>query len=198
MNAPRRIYGAIVGSILTAVPHIMAADAVSATAWQRFRVRSVETLNALARLENDSAGRDADATVLSFQEFFEPVGDGGLEYTARLRSLAGKRVRLTGYMVREERRYRGLYLLAPHASTAQLAGACVAPDVPPNVVHVHLSADAASSLVPYQPGRMSVVGILEIGPKREADGRNSAVRLRLELPRADGNLVSVPATAAHP
>src|SRR5262245_11188419 len=103
---------------LTLVPALPATDATSAAAWQRLRARSAETLNALARVEIDALEMEPGVVELSFAEFFEPVGEGGLEYTARLRSLAGKRVRLSGYMVREERRHRGLFLLARRSAPA--------------------------------------------------------------------------------
>jgi hypothetical protein len=45
----------------------------------------------------------AGATELNFSEFFvSPVGDRGLMLTEKLRGLDGKRVRILGYIVRQE------------------------------------------------------------------------------------------------
>src|SRR5438067_1692524 len=56
----------------------------------------------------------AGITELKFSEFFvSPVGDRGLELTERLRGLDGERVRLLGYMVRQEAATPGKLLLAP-------------------------------------------------------------------------------------
>jgi hypothetical protein len=174
-------------------PHLWAADAASMAAWQRFRARSAEAIESLSRLEIETPSGDVDTVELSFSEFFEPVGDGGLEYAARLRSLDGKRVRLSGYMLRDARRHRGVFILVPRPATPGSDGTCSAQDVPPNAVHVHLPAGSASSLVPYQPGRIVLSGTLSIGPKREMDGRNSAVRLILETPSE-----VAAASASHP
>ena len=60
-------------------PHLLAADAASTAAWQRFRVQSAETINALSRLEWVTPVQSDDAVELSFAEFFGPIGDRGLE-----------------------------------------------------------------------------------------------------------------------
>src|SRR5688500_58712 len=55
----------------------------------------------------------AGVTELKFSEFFvSPVGPQGLELTHRLSSLDGKRVRMLGYMVRNERGLPGQFLFA--------------------------------------------------------------------------------------
>jgi len=176
--------------VFAASSYLLAADAASIAAWQRFRVRSAEAIESLSRLEIEMPASDTNTAEVSFGEFFEPVGDGGLEYTARLRSLVGKQVRLTGYMLRDTRRHRGMFILVPRPAAPESDGTCSAQDVPPNAVHVHLPAGSESRLVPYQPGRIVLRGTLSIGPKRETDGRNSAVRLLLDAPQMIAATVS--------
>jgi hypothetical protein len=79
-------------------------------AWARFAARAEVALADAG--QNSPAGISADAVQLAFRDFFGPVGDRGLEYSARLRALDGRRVTMTGYMVRDPDRPRGLFILA--------------------------------------------------------------------------------------
>ena len=97
----------------------------------------------------------------------------------KIRALDGHTVRLTGYMVREQVRAPGLFLLAGWPLTVETKGLCAVDTAPPTVVHVLLSS---AQPVPYRPGRLVLTGRLEIGPRPEADGRNSTVRLVLAEP----------------
>src|SRR5262245_25084060 len=90
-----------------------ANDAVTTAAWQRLHGQAQRTLAALGNSSARLPVPDAGVADVSFREFFAPAGDAGLEYSARLRELAGKRVRLVGYMVREPKRQRGVFVLAP-------------------------------------------------------------------------------------
>ena len=55
----------------------------------------------------------AGVAILKFGEFFQmPVGPLGLEPSEKLLALNGKRIRLVGYMVREENPVRPLPVLA--------------------------------------------------------------------------------------
>ncbi len=56
----------------------------------------------------------AGVTELKFNKFFvQPVGDRGLELTDKLLKLDGQRVRILGYMVRQEEATPGKFLFAP-------------------------------------------------------------------------------------
>jgi hypothetical protein len=172
-----------------------ANDAVTIAAWQRLHTRSAETLAEMARQPAVEVKGADDVAEISFQEFLAPAREGGLEYSERLRALAGKRVRLSGYMVREPRRSPGIFILVPRPVTLERNGLCFTEDIPPHAVHVHVAATGAP--VPYVPGRMVLTGVIEIGPRNEVDGRRSAVRLRLNEKEA----VSAPgggAAAASP
>jgi hypothetical protein len=159
---------------------VSAGATQTAMAWQRHVARSHGVLASLNR--PDTSGLPAapvDVTDLAFAEFFAPIGDRGLEYSAKLRALDGQRVRLVGYMIREPERARGLFRVAASPLNVDPTGACAPDQVPPSAVHV-IESSSALRLMPYRPGRLVLVGRIEIGPRVEADGRNSIVRLIVE------------------
>ena len=122
----------------------------------------------------------SDVQELKFSEFFKsPAGPLGLELTDKLRGLAGQRVRLLGFMVRQTRPSPGVAILAPFALATNEFEYGLADDFPPNVVFVDVPrfADLA---VPHTPGPLLLTGTLEIGRREEPDGRVSLVRLRLD------------------
>lgn len=156
-----------------------------ALAWHRYVAQSKLTLathdatSAAAPLPPASDG----VTDFSFAEFYGPVGDRGLEYSEKLRSLAGRRVRLAGYMVREQSPVPGLYRVAGWPIVVETQGLCMSDDTPPNVAYVIVPPGAAPATpAPWRPGRLLLTGTLEFGPRAEADGRNSFVRLLLDAP----------------
>lgn len=161
--------------------------AASQEAWQ---LHAARTHAALASLQQGDApvlpAPAPGVTDLSFAEFFGPIGDRGLEYSARIRALHGHEVRLVGYMVREQEHTPGLLLLAAWPVTVQTKGSCTFDDAPPTVVHafVPVVPGTRPRLLPYRPGRLILQGRLEIGPRPEADGRNSTVRLFLDAASA--------------
>ncbi len=119
-------------------------------------------------------------TELKFSEFFKsPAGRLGLEPTEKLCSLAGKRVRILGFMARQTRPSPGVAILAPFAMATNEYEYGLADDFPPNVVFVEVPryADLA---VPHTPGPLLLTGALEVGRREEADGRVSFVRLKLD------------------
>lgn len=122
----------------------------------------------------------AGVTELRFSEFFRrPAGPLGLELTDTLRNLAGQRVRLLGFMVRQTKPSPGIAILAPFALSTNEYEYGLADDFPPNVVFVEVPrfTDLA---VPHTPGPLVLTGTLELGRREEADGRVSLVRLRLD------------------
>lgn len=164
---------------LAAAPFLQAATDPSTAAWLRFQQRAAEVTYELTTTAAALPVPAADLTLsLAFGAMFEPVGERGLEYTPALRALDGQQVQLTGYMVREERRTAGLFLLAPQP--LRLEGtACVA-DLPPTTVHVVLAKSLATAPVGYRPGRVTVRGVVALGVQSMPDGRNATVRVLLD------------------
>jgi len=128
----------------------------------------------------NSAGSGPDE--LTFREFFAlPVGPRGLEPTERLLALQGRTVRLRGFAAQWTDPPAGLILLAPVPVHLGDEDESFADDLPASTVYVHLSEQATVE-VPARQGRIAVVGRLDVGPKSEADGRVSFVRLWLDAP----------------
>lgn len=116
---------------------------------------------------------------LKFHDMFKlPVGPRGLEPSEKLLSLDGKKVRIVGYMVRDETAPAGLFILTPLPVSIGDEDESFADDMPANAIFVHL-ADASQKAV-YIPGLINLNGILSLGNRDEADGRTSYLRLQLD------------------
>lgn len=135
-------------------------------------------------------------TELKFSEFFrQPIGPRGLEYTAKLRALDGRRIRILGYMVRQATPTEHCFLLANHPITVNEAEYGLCDDLPASAVHVFTTADAPAN-TPFTPGPLLLTGTLRVGNRVETDGRVSAVRLFLDAPSAEQRLAAVQAAEA--
>jgi len=123
----------------------------------------------------------AGVAELNFGDFFvHPAGPRGLEFTQKVKSLAGKRVRILGYMVRQEEQRNGSFLLSPVPVTLhEHDDECFVDDLPAAVVRVFSPAHAGKS-VPHAPNLLLLTGTLSIGFKADADGHPSWVQLRLD------------------
>ncbi len=115
---------------------------------------------------------------LKFNQFFrQPVGPRGLELTETLRALAGRRVRLVGFMVREHEPSRaGGFLLTPYPLTLDEEEFGLCDDLPASVTLVQIP-HRATEVIPHQSGRVIVTGTLSLGAHEEANGRVFLVRL---------------------
>ena len=120
------------------------------------------------------------ATDLKFREFFKlPIGPRGLEPAEKLTSLAGKRVRLIGYMARQETPTPGFFVLSPLPVSLGDEDESLADDLPASVIYVHFTAPENRPL-PYYSGLLRVTGTLSLGAFEESDGHVSSVRLQLD------------------
>jgi hypothetical protein len=124
----------------------------------------------------------AGVAELKFGDFFvTPIGPQGLEPTEKLLGLDGKRVRILGYMVRQENGLPGRFLFAALPVQVHEHDAELADDLPPSTVYVTVPA-WRDHAVPHAPGLMLLTGTLSVGQRAEADGRASVVRLALDPP----------------
>lgn len=118
---------------------------------------------------------------LKFRDFFVlPVGPKGLAPSARLLALAGQRVRVVGYMARQEQPSAGIVIVAPLPVVLGDEDESFADDLPATTLYVHLDAADRERPMPYTPGLLSFTGKLQLGAMSEADGRMSFVRLQLD------------------
>ena len=121
-------------------------------------------------------------TEIRFREIYElPIGPRGLKPTEKLLALNGKRVRMLGFMAKQEDPSAGMFILTPVPVSMAEAADGPADDLPATAVFVHLQTDPTEP-VPYTPGALLLTGKLAVGPMEEADGRVSAVRLLLDVP----------------
>jgi len=120
---------------------------------------------------------------LKFNEFFVmPVGPLGLHPTEKLRSLEGKRVRMLGYMVRQEKPPVGTFLFAPIPVQIHEHDNGLADDLPPATVSVAVPT-CRGKPVPFAPDLMVLTGRLHLGNRAQADGRVTFARLELDPPK---------------
>ena len=126
-----------------------------------------------------------DVTELKFNEFFrQPIGPRGLDFSEKLRSLEGRRIRILGYMVRQDQPAEHCFLLAPVPLTLHEDEYGLADDLPATALHVFTTADAPAR-TPYTPGLLLLTGKLSLGNQTETDERISIVRLKLDPPTAE-------------
>ncbi len=128
---------------------------------------------------------------LKFAEIFKsPVGERGLEFSDKAKTLDGKNVRLLGYMVRQSTYtpWKILLTAMPVTVCEKEYGFC--DDLPASIVHVTLPK-GTSPIPQFTPGLMLLTGTLHLGNREEADGRISTVRLDL-LPPPTAPAASIP------
>lgn len=117
---------------------------------------------------------------LRFAEMFvRPVGPAGLEPTPMLRALEGRQVEVAGYLVRREAA-SGPAILAPIPVLIGEEDEGLADDLPAAAIFIRLAPAFEGRGVTHRPGVVRVKGMLELGARRESDGRLSTVRLRLD------------------
>lgn len=119
-------------------------------------------------------------TELRFKEFFRnPQGPRGLEMSNTLLNADGQTVRITGYMVQNERPPLGRFMLAPRPVQMSEHADGDADDLPAATLMVYLDPEQQVFAVPYVSGLIEVSGRLSVGRYEETDGRVSWVRLQL-------------------
>jgi hypothetical protein len=121
-------------------------------------------------------------TELKFSECFrQPIGPRGLELSEKLRSLDGGRIRILGYMVRQDQPVAHCFLLSPLPLTLHEEEYGLCDDLPATALHV-FTTPGAPAQTPFTPGLLLLTGRLTLGNRVEADGRTSSVRLQLDPP----------------
>ena len=120
----------------------------------------------------------ANIAELKFRDFFVlPLGEGEPKLTPLLHGLDGKRVRIVGYMARQEAPSPGAFLLTPMPMTL----AAAADDLPAATLFVHLPPALEAQTATHAAGLIALTGTLSVGNRQETDGRISLVRLQLDL-----------------
>jgi hypothetical protein len=126
------------------------------------------------------------------QTFTLPAGPKGMEFSPVAKALEGKKVRISGRMVRHAHDDAAVFLLTTFPLTLNMVENGLADDLPQNAVHV---------ILPVLPGMapdwvrqpLVVYGTLSLGPRQELDGRISEVRLAADfITAADGRTIIEP------
>lgn len=143
-------------------------------------VKAITEVPAALSAWGDAGPAPEGMSDLKFREFFRlPIGPRGLEPSEKLIALAGKRVRIVGYMARQETPIEDVFVFSPVPATLGDEDESLADDLPASVVFVH-AAQANGKPIPYFPGLLRLSGTLSVGPHEEADGHVSTVRLQLD------------------
>lgn len=118
---------------------------------------------------------------LNLREFYKfPAGPLGMEPTEKLLSLKGKRVRVRGYMVKEEEPTAGLFMLTPLPLSLAEKEDGPADDLPAATLFIHMPTADADKIMAYHPGLWELTGTLKLGNREEANGRSSYTQLILD------------------
>lgn len=139
-----------------------------------------------------------EAAELGLEEIFRrPIGPRGLEYSEKVKALAGQPVRIRGHMVRQTAPVPFTLLLAPLPVQMHEREYGLADDLPANTVQV-IYARGPMPVIPFARGPLTVEGTLELGPVEQADGRVSHVRVRCAAPWLRHTGVTPPDLARAP
>lgn len=123
---------------------------------------------------------NSEILTISFHDFFQrPVGLAGLLLNEQILQAQGRQVRLTGYMVQQEKLAPGRFLLAQRPVLLSQDADGEADDLPPATVLVVLSPEQQDRFVAYTRGVIDVVGELDVGREECTEGKVSWIRLRL-------------------
>lgn len=181
---------------LTLLP-ILGALAAAAALPPDARAQAPAPVLASAARAAAPAVPEAEAAELRFEEFFRlPIGPLGLELSEKLKSLDGKRVRITGLMVNHVHANPRVFLLSPVALRFHQCEYGLCDDLPANALHVHVPGNPRERIA-WTPGELVLTGRLSVGNQEELDGRVSAVRLFLD-PAVAASLRAAPAIPAAP
>lgn len=126
------------------------------------------------------ASKQVELPRLTFGDFFEATSQE-LKPSARLLALAGKRVKLVGFMAKMEVAPKGAFYLTPRPVACDEEGGGTA-DLPPEAVYV-LVRSSAGQEIPHTPRALEVTGLLEVGYHVESDDRVTHIRLLLDRPQ---------------
>src|SRR5690349_12256679 len=140
------------GSIALAIVFVVGVAATSPLRAAQGTSANTFRVPAVLAVRKDLGAPPAGVADLKFHDIFKtPVGDKGLEPSAALLALDGKRVRMVGYMIHQQPEPKGTFLLSPLPAEISDEDEPLADDLPPSVVAVEI-AGAANRSIPLLPG----------------------------------------------
>ena len=174
---------------------LIASCPLVGTVWAHGEVPSFPAPASVA-VKGTLSAPPAGVTDLKFREMFKlPIGPKGLELSDKLLALAGKPVRMVGYMVAQDADTPGQFILSPLPVEVGDEDESLSDDLPASSVFVHTAPGAAKQEIPHLRGLISVTGTFRVGAQEEAGGRVSS--FRLELDDRASRIFTDAATSAH-
>jgi len=174
---------------------LIASCTLVGTVWAHGEVPSFPAPASVA-VKGTLSAPPAGVTDLKFREMFKlPIGPKGLELSDKLLALAGKPVRMVGYMVAQDADTPGQFILSPLPVEVGDEDESLSDDLPASSVFVHTAPGAAKQEIPHLRGLISVTGTFRVGAQEEAGGRVSS--FRLELDDRASRIFTDAATSAH-
>ncbi len=123
---------------------------------------------------------------ISFQEFYQlPIGPRGLEPSAKLLALNGKRVRIIGFMGEMRRADKRNIIFAPVPLRPQPEEYGLCDDIPATHVLVTIPGNPDET-IPFSAAPMLLTGVLSLGTSSN-DSETSFVRMLLTPPENGTN-----------
>lgn len=118
--------------------------------------------------------------LLDFKDVFvTPAGPKGLEYTGKIKALAGHKVAMTGHMVKSYGPDPSIFVFSdvPRVHNEREEG--LADSLPPSLLHVVMEVRPGDAPA-WRREKMTIYGVLDIGPRQEMNGRISYLRMRCD------------------
>jgi hypothetical protein len=135
-----------------------------------------------------AAAEPGEAVQISFSDLLVP--GPRLTPSPKLAALAGRRVRMVGFMAELEAPPRGAFYLTARPVRCDEGGGGTG-DLPPDAVRV-IVRSASDQEIPFYPGAIEVAGVLDLGAGADEEGRPSSFRITLDRPEDIGR--STPAS----
>jgi hypothetical protein len=136
----------------------------------------------------------AQAVEISFADLLSP--GPRLVTSPKLTALAGRRVRLVGFMAELEEPSRGAFYLTARPVRCDEGGGGTG-DLPPDAVLV-IVRSASDQEIPFYPGAIEVAGVLGLGAGADQEGRPASFRITLDRPDEIGRSTPASPPGASP
>ena len=110
-----------------------------------------------------------------------PTGSLGIQVSPKALSFQGKKVRLSGYMVKSEESPIGKFYFSPIPIQLSEHADGAANDLPASAVLVKLDSSQANCVVAHKTGVIVLEGTLLVGRQEDAQGAVSWFQLQLPI-----------------
>jgi hypothetical protein len=141
-----------------------------------------------------AAAEPDQAVEITFADLLAP--GPRLVPSPKLAALAGRHVRLVGFMAELEEPLRGAFYLTARPVRCDEGGGGTG-DLPPDSVLVMVRS-ASDQEIPFYPGAIEVAGVLALGTTAEGEGRPATFRITLDRPAESDRALAAPHPGGSP